>query len=147
MKANSCCETMSYWYDQLWNHRNPTPIDTLLADNFILHGHGGEKITKQGFREFFDAICNGFSATQLEVLDSMETGNRCAMRVSCKATLTATGKTAEFQMMAMVQFNEEGLVEEAWDTLDWYGFLTRVDALPADTLQKVIGEGAKFAVS
>ncbi|CAM2005639.1 ester cyclase [Acanthopleuribacter pedis] len=144
MKKVRCCETMAYWYDQLWNQRNPEPIETVLADDFVLHGHGGEKITKQGYRAFFDAICQGFREIHLEVVDQIEEGDRCAMRLALTATLNSTGKKAEFQMQAFIRFDDEGRAVEAWDTVDWYGYLTRVDALPADTLNLVIEEGKTF---
>ena len=121
---------MRAWFRRVWNEKDPSAIEELLAPDGRVHGLGPDVATgPAGFRPFWDAIQESFDEIRIDVVDSVDDGNRTWVR--CRAEAVVKGNSVIFEGGCQATV-ENGLIQEAWNYWDFVGCMHQMGALPAD---------------
>jgi len=115
------------WYDEVWNNRNDSLIETYFAPGGITYALDMTGEHAQGpaaFRAFYTEFLESFPDIQFTVHDVVEDGDRAAGRWSARLThsgngfgFSASGETVTVTGMSMVRV-ENGMMVESWNEWD-----------------------------
>lgn len=136
---------MNEWFTVLWNQRDASVIEKYVTPKTTLHGHGDAPMCgREAFYALHRQLCEIFSQIKVTVQDCVVNENKYASRNRVDFVHAQSGKRASIHFASMVTFDEEGMVVSAWDTVDWYALLVKMDALPADALTQALSEERTF---
>jgi steroid delta-isomerase-like uncharacterized protein len=122
---------------EAWNRQDLATYSKLYAPNAVIRGvgpgHLGIEETLGVYRAFFA----GFPDLRLTVEETIEAGERIAVRFTVRGThlgefqgIPPTGRPVEVQGFSILHFSE-GRIVERWNLLDQLGMLQQLGVLPA----------------
>ena len=120
---------MHEWFDEVWNQRNASTIDRLLATEAVVHGitnaEGQELRGRQAFRDFYQRFLNAFPDVTVEVADAVCEGDKLAARCVVRGRhlgdglgIKATQRATEFTGICIARL-QDGQIVEAWNNFDF----------------------------
>jgi steroid delta-isomerase-like uncharacterized protein len=132
------------WFEEVWNQGRMETVDELLAPDAVLNTEPG--LTFKGpadFKAFFDKIRATFSNMRLEVKETIEEGDRVAVRWVVKLThsgghwagIAPQNKDAEVSGISIAHIRN-GRIVAGWDNWDAAGLTQQLHADGADIAAK-----------
>ncbi|MGE0191415.1 MAG: ester cyclase [Planctomycetota bacterium] len=127
------------WFERVWNQKDASAMQDLFHEDGVAHGLGPEPIRgPEGFRAVWEAFQTTFDDIRIEVLDTLELGDRVYGR--CRAVGSAGGKPVSFEGGALCTVRD-GKLFEAHNCWDFLGAMVRSGSLPEDAfLRSCTGE-------
>jgi steroid delta-isomerase-like uncharacterized protein len=136
--AARLAEIASRWFEEVWNQRRVDALDELADPAAVIHDPSIAAVARGGVAEFKEIVRSLLQAVpdiRFEVEDTVEEGDRVALRVSVTGTLTGpglgiepTGRPFRITGMALGRYRDGKLVE-GWNHFDLLGFFEQVGAL------------------
>jgi steroid delta-isomerase-like uncharacterized protein len=124
-------------YDLL-NEGDIKGFGALLGDGFVEHEEvPGIAPTKDGVQEFFRMYRAAFPDLRMDPEDVLACGDKVVARVRATGTqdgefmgMPATGKRIDVQVIDIMRYGEDGLVQEHWGVADMMAMLRQLGAVP-----------------
>lgn len=130
---------LRYWFEEVWNKKQPQRIPELFAPDSIAHGMGPNGTDLRGpdaFRQAYDLFTGAFPDLHVTVERTVASGDTVVGLLRCEAThggdhlgIPATGKRVNFAVMTMARFLD-GKIMEGWNVLDLLAALRQIGAAP-----------------
>lgn len=134
-------DVMRAWFRRVWRERDERAIDELLAADAEVHGIGPEPLLgPAGFKPFWRAIQQAFTAVELDVVDAVDAGERTYVR--CRGTLTQAGRPLPFEDGSLCEVRG-GRIQRAWNCWDFVSLMAAMGSLPADAFARACA-GERF---
>jgi steroid delta-isomerase-like uncharacterized protein len=115
----------------VWNQKNASTIDEMMAPNCIIHGLSEERETMRGpaqFRRFYDPLRSAFPDIHIEVEDVLLDGRQTAARILATGTHTGeglgippTGRPVRATGIIIMRWDDNGRITEGWNEFDAAG--------------------------
>jgi steroid delta-isomerase-like uncharacterized protein len=131
-------DVMQRWFEEVWNQRDDSAISRLFAEDGIAHGlgaNGEDLIGPAGFLPFRTAFLAGFADLRIIIEDSIEEGDRVAVRWRATGTLTGhgmgfapTGRPMTITGMTIARV-KNGQIIEGWNNFDVLGMHQQLGTL------------------
>lgn len=131
---------LSYWFEEVWNKKQPHLINQMFAPDSIAHGmgpNGTDLIGPAAFRQAYDLFTGAFPDLKVTVERSLACGDTVVFLLRCEAThggdhlgIAATGKRVTFPVMTLARF-QDGKIVEGWNVIDLLAALRQIGATPA----------------
>jgi steroid delta-isomerase-like uncharacterized protein len=110
----------------------------LLADDFVEHEVSpGLEPTKEGVKEFFRMYIAAFPDLRMEAEDVLPSGDKVIARARGTGThrgefmgMPATGRSIDVELIDIMRFGEDGLVQEHWGVFDTLKMMQQLGAIP-----------------
>lgn len=127
-----------------WNAGDLDGYLDLYDAGIRLHGYAPEPMDKAAvtgfYRMIYDTLCvEGGKAPRLDILDVLEDGGRLAFRFGMSGHhvgpfmgFAPTGRPYATGGISIMRF-EGGRVAERWSTVDMFGLLVQIGAVPPPT--------------
>lgn len=122
---------------EAWNRQDLATYAELYAPDAVIRGLGPGPLRVEGMLGVYQAFYAGFPDLRLAVEETVEEGERMAVRITVIGThegafqgIPPTGRRVEVQAISMLHFSE-GRVVERWNQLDQLGMLQQLGVLPA----------------
>jgi steroid delta-isomerase-like uncharacterized protein len=133
--------TLRRTYDRL-NAGDIDGFGDLLADDFVEHEVSpGLEPTKEGVKDFFRMYLAAFPDLRMEPEDVLPSGDKVIARTRGTGThrgdfmgLPATGRSIDVELIDIMRFRDDGLVQEHWGVFDALTMMQQLGAIP-DTPQ------------
>ncbi len=112
--------------DEVWNKKNPSMIDELIAANCVIHTPDGQLRGPSEYRQLYDRYTKAFPDCTLSIDDMVAEGEKVVARYTVRGKhqgelrgFAPTNKQINVQGTAILRFSSGKLVEEhsVWDTL------------------------------
>jgi steroid delta-isomerase-like uncharacterized protein len=117
------------WFEEVWNDRNDSAIDELMAAESYGHVEGGDVRGPEDFRKMRDTFFAALPDIRLEIEDIVTEGDRAAVRWRAVGTHTgdgfgfpATRQSVNIRGTSWLVIRDGKLVE-GWDTWNLGGLL------------------------
>jgi steroid delta-isomerase-like uncharacterized protein len=130
---------LRYWFEEVWNKKQPQLIAELFAPDSVAHGMGPNGTDLRGpeaFRKAYDLFTAAFSDLHVTVERTVASGDTVACLLRCEVThggdhlgIPATGQRVNFPVMTMARF-QDGKIVEGWNVLDLLAALRQIGAAP-----------------
>jgi steroid delta-isomerase-like uncharacterized protein len=135
---------MARWFEEVWNQRQVSAIDNLMAIDHAGHGlgaDGGDLVGPHEFKPYHQAFLDAMPDLRITVDDLIEEGDRVVARWTARGTLTGPGlglaPTGKPMTVTGVSIGRiaGGRITESWNTFDLLhmhrqlGTLTQVAAV------------------
>ena len=108
----------------------------LYSADVVLHGYQGVEPGLASVKQFYAGIWAAFPDARVDTLDSLEQGDKLALRFVMKAThrgtflgVPATGRPIELPGITILRF-ADGKCVERWSTADFLAVLAQIGAFP-----------------
>jgi steroid delta-isomerase-like uncharacterized protein len=123
------------WFEEVWNQRKESAIDSMLTPGCRIHGLGGGDETlvgPEGFKTFHRSFCGAFPDLRVTVDDIVTEGDRVAIRWT--ATMTHLGDGLGFSPSGKKVSMEgstfgvikDGKIDEGWNQMDITGLFAKL---------------------
>jgi steroid delta-isomerase-like uncharacterized protein len=127
------------WFERVWNQKQTSTIDEMLAEDARIHGLKGPDGSDVGgraeFHQMHDAFCRAFPDMRIDVEDCVTEGDRIAFRCRVQGThhgdglgREATGRAVEFMGMGIIRVRD-GKIAEAWNTFDFLAMNEQINGV------------------
>lgn len=130
-------EVATTWFDAVWNRKDPTAIDRLLAPDAKMHGLGDAPMTMADFKQMHATFCAAFPDIRIEVVRTVSEGDMVVALCHVTGThggaglgVTPTQKRVEMWGMGMARVAGDRIVE-GWNAWDFMTLYQQVGMLPA----------------
>ena len=131
-------ETLRRCYELL-NAGDVDGFGDLLSDDFVEHEETpGLAPTKDGVKAFFRMYLAAFPDLRMDPVDVLPSGDKVVARVKATGTNTgefmgmpATGKSVDVQLIDIMRFGDDGLVQEHWGVFDAMAMMQQLGVIPA----------------
>jgi len=128
------------WYQQVWNNKNESAIDTYLAKNCIAHGLADENneeiVGTEKFKLLYRKFIAAFPDIQFNVLQTVNEGNTIAALVEASFShsggtfqaypgkdIAPSGRPVKISGITITVI-ENGQIQEAWNSFDFLTMYT-----------------------
>ena len=117
------------WFEEIWNRRNDSAIDELMAADAVGHMEGADVVGPAGFRASRDALLAAIPDVHIEIEDVVAEGDRAVVRWRVRGTHQGEGlgiapTQAKIDRRGMSWFLiREGKMAEGWDSWNLGGLL------------------------
>lgn len=118
------------WFERVWNEGDLSAIDEMFPEGSVAHGIGGGLHGPAAFRVFHKSIQDVCDDVHIDVLESIDCGDRTYVR--CKATMRLGDRTVSFDGGSLLRI-EEGKLVEARDVWDFQGALIQLGVITPET--------------
>jgi predicted ester cyclase len=128
---------LNRWFEEVWNQGRESAIDEILYPGATVHGltgaDGNPAEDIQSFKALYRAFHAAFSDIHVEVEESIQQGDICAVR--CVVTATHTGEglgklpkgnPITFTGMCFVRV-KDGRIIEGWNNFDFATMFQQMD--------------------
>jgi steroid delta-isomerase-like uncharacterized protein len=122
---------------EAWNRRDLATYAELYAPDAVVRGVGPGPLGVEETMGAYEAFFAGFPDLRLTVEETVEEGERIAVRFTVRGThegvfqgIPPTGRTVDVQGISILHFSE-GRIVERWNQLDQLGMLQQLGVLPA----------------
>jgi predicted ester cyclase len=114
------------WFEEVWNQRQESAIDELMASDAIAHGLGPQPIRGSGgFKPFFRAFSEAFPTLTVDVVRTIVDGDMVVTQIHCKGRHTGSGlgggptnRDVEVGGMVIARVRN-GQIVEGWNCIDF----------------------------
>ncbi len=130
------------WFEEVWNRKQETAIDEMLAEDCVAYGLPDPDAVVRGpeqFKRFHRGFCGAFPDLQITVEDVIASGDRVAARWRATGThlgdhlgFPATGKKVQLDGVT-IGVIRDGKIKEGWNMMDMGHFF-----------ESLRGDGARF---
>ena len=130
---------LRFWFEEVWNKKQPELIAELFAPDSIAHGMGPNGTDLHGpaaFRQAYDLFTGAFPDLHVTIERTVASGDTVAVLLRCEAThggdhlgIPATGRRVQFPVMTMARY-QDGKIVEGWNVLDLLAALRQIGAAP-----------------
>jgi len=127
------------WFEEVWNQGREETIDAMCAKDAIGYGQAQDGVAINGpehFKQFWRSFRGAFSNIHVDILDTVEQGDKVVARWTIAMThsrtflgIAATNKHVGVNGMSMQRFGD-GQIVEAWDNWDQLSLLVQLGAVP-----------------
>lgn len=125
-------------YDELWNEREVSVVDELVAEDFLNHAAPpGRQRGRQGLKDVVRMFEGAFPDFRYEVEDVISEGEKVAVRDVFTGThrgefmgVPATGNRVAMEAIHIYRFGG-GKLAEHWVARDDLGMMRQLGAVPA----------------
>lgn len=127
-------------YDELWNERDVSVVDELVAEDFLNHAAPpGRQRGRQGLKEVVRMFAGAFPDFRYEVEDVIAEGDKVAVRDVFRGThrgefmgIPATGNRVTMEAIHIYRLSEgrEGRLAEHWVARDDLGMMRQLGVIP-----------------
>ncbi len=127
------------FYEELWNRKNLSVANELIAATYVFHMPGsppGIPPGPEGFTQFVSVFFTAFPDVRVTIEDQVAEGDRVTTRWTSHGTHTGdlmgiapTGKSVTITGISIDRF-ENGKVVESWDNFDQLGMLQQLGVVP-----------------
>jgi steroid delta-isomerase-like uncharacterized protein len=129
--------TVRRMYERL-SARDVDGFGDLLADDFVEHeATPGLEPTKEGVKAFFRMYMDAFPDLRMEPEDVLPSGDKVVTRARGTGTqrgefmgMPATGKSIDVELIDIMRFRDDGLVQEHWGVFDTLKMMQQLGAVP-----------------
>jgi len=129
--------TLRRTYDLL-NAGDVDGFGDLLADDFVEHETvPGIEPTKEGVKDFFRMYLAAFPDLRMEPEDVLPSGDKVVARTRGTGThrgefmgMPATGRSIDVEIVDIMRFRDDGLVQEHWGVFDALKMMQQLGAVP-----------------
>jgi steroid delta-isomerase-like uncharacterized protein len=124
------------WFEEVWNQRKESAIESMLTPDCRAHGLGGDAplIGPEGFKTFHRSFCGAFPDLHVTVDDVVAEGDRVAIRWTATMThlgaglgFPASGKKVSMDGSTFVVI-KGGKIDEGWNHMDITGLFAKLQA-------------------
>src|SRR5688572_15262206 len=128
------------WLDEVWNQKQESAIDEMMADDVVIHGLGDAPITgRENFKPFFRSFSSAFPDIHVtvEVVVSEVDRMSCCCTVRGSHTgeglgFSPTNQPVEFTGGGMC-IVRDGKFQEVWNEFDFMKMHTQMGVLSLNT--------------
>ena len=123
------------WFKEVWNERKRDRIEAYVAPHCKIHAlaeGNAEVVGPDGFRSFYDQLCQAFPDIRIDVHEVIGSDTMAAGRWSANMThrgdgmgIAATNRPVALSGMAMIRV-ENGKMVESWNEWDRLTFATTI---------------------
>ena len=113
------------WFEQLWNRRDVSVIDRILAPEGLVHGLTPQPIDRTGLKSFYAAFAEAFPDLHIDLLRTVTEGDTVAAHIAATGThrggslgISPTGRAVRIEGMVMAQV-VDGRVIHSWNSIDF----------------------------
>jgi steroid delta-isomerase-like uncharacterized protein len=132
---------------ELLNAGDVDGFGDLLADDFVEHEVSpGLAPTKEGVKAFFRMYIAAFPDLRMVPEDVLPSGDKVVARTRGTGThrgefmgMPATGKSIDVELIDIMRFGDDGLVQEHWGAFDALKMMQQLGAIPEGPLREVAG--------
>ena len=135
-------QLMRRWFDEVWNRKQESAVDEMMAADCVAYGLGDADAVVRGpeqFKEFHRGFCGAFPDLQIAVEDVIASGDRVAARWRMTGThlgghlgFPPTAKRVSLDGVSIAVI-EDGKLKEGWNMMDMGHFF-----------ESLRGDGARF---
>ncbi len=118
------------WFERVWNQGDVDAIDEMFPEGCVAHGIGGGIRGPAAFREFHAGMNSICDDVRVEVLETIDCGDRTYVR--CEATMKLGERELTFAGGSLLRVEGRKLVE-AHDVWDFHGALIELGVIEPDT--------------
>ena len=123
---------------ELLNAGDVDGFGDLLADDFVEHEVSpGLAPTKEGVKAFFRMYIAAFPDLRMVPEDVLPSGDKVVARTRGTGThrgefmgMPATGKSIDVELIDIMRFGDDGLVQEHWGAFDALKMMQQLGAIP-----------------
>jgi len=123
---------------ELLNAGDVDGFGDLLADDFVEHEVSpGIAPTKEGVKAFFRMYIAAFPDLRMVPEDVLPSGDKVVARTRGTGThrgefmgMPATGKSIDVELIDIMRFSDDGLVQEHWGAFDALKMMQQLGAIP-----------------
>lgn len=122
---------------EAWNRQELATFAELYTPDAVIGGLGPGSLGVEGMLGVYQAFFAGFPDLRLAVEETVEEGERMAVRITVIGThagmfqgIPPSGRPVEVQGISILHFSE-GRTVERWNQLDQLGMLQQLGVLPA----------------
>ena len=133
MSANKAL--IERWFEEVWNKGRAEAIDEMLAADAPMHGLGAEMRGPAGFKPFHARFRDALTSLQVTIEDTIEEGDKVAVRISVTAMHTGSGlgllptmRPVAVGGLAVARIRD-GRIAEGWNSLDQLGMFQQLGAI------------------
>ncbi len=138
MSTETAETIMTTWMERVWNQRDVSAIDDLLAEDGVSYGLGEPFHGREPWYEFHTSMCIAFPQMHFQVLNQFTSGDWLCSRIRGEMVHGASGTPVTLEVMIMGRV-QDGKFVEAWNSADWVPGLTALGLLEENGLGKVLG--------
>lgn len=130
---------MRRWLEEGWSRGHLEAADELVAEDFIVHGAGGQVIPSgnQGVKELVRTWRQAFPDGRMQVLDDLAEGELVGVRLLWTGThlgefygVPPSGRKVSCVSIGVDRVHD-GKIAEGWGELDMLGLMQQIGALPS----------------
>ena len=129
--------TLRRMYDRL-SAGDVDGFGDLVADDFVEHeASPGLEPTKEGVKAFFRMYIAAFPDLRMEPEDVLPSGDKVVARTRGTGThrgefmgMAATGRRIDVELIDIMRFRDDGLVQEHWGVFDALKMMQQLGAIP-----------------
>ena len=110
------------WFEEVWNDRRETAVDELMSARIEGYMEGGDVHTPGDFKNARRQLLDAFPDLRIKVEDTLEQGNKAAIRWSVTAThrghglqIPPTNREVKFRGITWMEF-QDGQLVRGWDS-------------------------------
>ena len=123
---------------ELLNAGDVDGFGDLLADDFVEHEVSpGLAPTKEGVKAFFRMYIAAFPDLRMVPEDVLPSGDKVVARTRGTGThrgefmgMPATGKNIDVELIDIMRFGDDGLIQEHWGAFDALKMMQQLGAIP-----------------
>lgn len=123
-------------FEEVWNNKNLSVLDELVASNFVFHNSVQTLYGPEGFKQFATTYHSAFPEAHFTVEDVIAEGDTVALRWSARAThkgellgIPPTGKEVVVTGITITLISN-GKSVESWGEFDALGMLQQIGVIP-----------------
>ena len=133
---NSAKETIHQWFEEVWNQRDDSAIDRLMAPDCEIIGAGPEPVNREGFKEFRQTVLRTFENIHMEIVDAVADEVSVAGHTKMTATHCKACKPVEFVFSFSTRL-EEGKFVWVRNVVDYTAMMSQLDAISERAVAEV----------
>jgi steroid delta-isomerase-like uncharacterized protein len=141
--------------DEVWNDGNFDLLEESMAAEFVGHWFDPDhdEVDKDGLRAFIQSIHDGFSDFQMDIETMVAEDEMITVAFTVSGThdgefmgIPATGEAVTTPGIFIHEFDDDGMVVEAWGVWDALGHLQKLGVVPESfSLASFLETGANLA--
>lgn len=123
-------------FEEVWNSKNLTVLDELLASNFVFHNSVQTLYGLAGFKQFATTYHKAFPEARFTIEDAIAEGDTVVLRWSVRGVHTGalmgippTGKEVIVTGITITLLSN-GKSVESWGEFDALGMLQQIGVIP-----------------
>ncbi|WP_234311783.1 ester cyclase [Streptomyces griseus] len=122
-----------------WNRADPQGVIAHWAPEVVHYDEDGQPYESADMVKLMEGGMAAFPDLRLEVKSILAEGDLVSLRITCTGThqgtfagIEATGRKLTWHYVEELRFNEQGMVIEHWDVMNWMPLLRELDLVSAE---------------
>jgi steroid delta-isomerase-like uncharacterized protein len=131
-------DTVSRFWEEVFNSKKLNLIDNLFTEDYVYHGAAGQEVRgREGLKQFLSMYFGAFPDLHAEVEDIFGEGEKILSRATCHGThqgqlmgMPPTGKQVAIRVICADRLAGQK-VTESFELPDLFGMMQQLGAIPA----------------